>query len=111
MITHRLNITCPFCEEHLDAQTVISSKDARPPGEGDIGLCISCGEFHFFTADGGTRKPTDDEQIEIGTNQNCRKVREIWRLEVVKPRVEASMTVNGVRWEALTKDYPDLGCL
>jgi hypothetical protein len=109
MTTHRLNIVCPYCQDELDAQTVIKSKDPRPPQPGDFGLCFSCGEWHIFET-AGVRKPDDDEQTTIGTDSKFRTAREAW-LEVVLPRVKASTTVNGVRWEALTEDYPDLGNL
>lgn len=70
---------CPYCAKPLDTTQAVHSDrgDIRPVG-GDISLCIECGEWGIFDSNLTLRKPTDEEQLEIGHDQNCVRVRYIW---------------------------------
>jgi hypothetical protein len=54
----------------------------KRPKDGDITLCIGCGEWSLFeaAAAGGLRKPTDTEFQEIANNLDCTRLREAWAL-------------------------------
>lgn len=69
---------CPFCGANHDLATGVSGGDA--PNDGDISLCVSCGEFAFFevATPGGLRKPTDAEYELIAGEPLLRKTREVW---------------------------------
>lgn len=77
---------CPYCGASHNAGLDIG--DCGPPSpepwevpqEGDVGLCIECGEFGAVdrTAPGKMRKLTDEERIAIYTDGPCRKAREAW---------------------------------
>jgi hypothetical protein len=68
---------CAFCQYAVEAASAVDGQQAPAPG--NITLCIQCGEWNIFTTKRGRlRKPTDNEQIEIGGNATARKVRTAW---------------------------------
>jgi hypothetical protein len=70
---------CPFCGAVHDGASNVSSNDA--PSDGDVTLCIDCGEWGIFApVVGMLRKPTDAEYEFLGTDKDARKVREAWVL-------------------------------
>jgi len=79
---------CPFCGANHDRATGVS--DANAPNDGDITLCVNCGEWAFFegATAGGLRKPTDAEYELIAGEPLLRKTREVWAgmVEQVKRR-------------------------
>ena len=77
---------CPFCGASHELATSISG--AKTPSDGDISLCVGCGEFAFFEAGtaGGLRKPTDDEYTIIAESQILRASRAAWVRIVEKAR-------------------------
>lgn len=86
--TPRFVHDCPYCGAHHNAGHEVGEfgpgepnpEPWEEPQEGDIGLCIECGEFGAVdrTAPGNMRKLTDDERIAIYTDGPCRKAREAW---------------------------------
>ncbi|NEI52699.1 hypothetical protein GR217_34335 [Rhizobium leguminosarum] len=76
---------CPFCGANHDLATGVSGGDA--PNDGDISLCVSCGEFAFFEAatPGGLRKPTDAEFTMIAESEILRASRAAW-VRIVEQR-------------------------
>lgn len=84
MTTHRdLTLVCPHCGAIQDSATpAFGAPDFGddPPGEGDLAICISCGEWVFFDPDaaGRLRKPTDDEAVDIATDRDCQDARRAW---------------------------------
>jgi hypothetical protein len=109
MKTHRINTICPHCGAEHDRQSNVGSGKKTPPVAGDMGFCFECGEWHFFT-ETQPRKPTDEEYGEIADDTQCTLIRAKW-LITCQPKVEAHMMVNGVLWEALNENLPDLGNL
>lgn len=69
--------TCPWCGKDNDRATGFS-EGAVTPSDGDLSLCIGCGEWSVFdsSASIGCRKPTDSELAEIATNSDCQRARE-----------------------------------
>ena len=57
------------------------------PKDGDITLCIRCGEWSVFasTDPSGIRRPTIEEFMEIGEDPRCRKLRDAWTKLKRKP--------------------------
>lgn len=73
---------CPFCGDTHDVASHIADmgKSAHAPDDGDLTLCIVCGEWAFFDAGapGGLRKPTDAEYVTIADSPMLRKMRKAW---------------------------------
>lgn len=73
---------CPFCGDHHDAASYVAErgKSQHAPDDGDLTLCIACGEWSFFAsgAPGGLRKPTEAEYVTIGETALLRKMRKAW---------------------------------
>lgn len=73
---------CPFCGDRHDVASHISErgKSQHAPTDGDLTLCIVCGEWAFFDrkSEGGLRKPTDAEYVTIGETPILRKMRKAW---------------------------------
>lgn len=67
-------MACPYCAKVLDADP----HDRTAPGNGDITLCVGCGEWCIFTNNLTLRKPTDEEQLEIGHDPHCIIARRAW---------------------------------
>lgn len=62
--THRLSShSCPRCGHTMDCASGLSGD--RPPGPGDISLCINCGGIALYTEDLQLREPTGGEEYEI----------------------------------------------
>jgi hypothetical protein len=76
-ITRGLSTFCPFCKYEVDTATGISGKGSGP-GPGDISLCLKCGEFAAYGDDMQLRKPTDDEYLIIGSEDDYKLAREAW---------------------------------
>ena len=75
--------TCPFCGYVADYATLAELSDLQDaPEDGDISMCLDCGEFAIFeeAAPGGLRKPTDKEYGQFGTDQNIKDMRRAWTL-------------------------------
>jgi hypothetical protein len=73
---------CPFCGEKHDMASGVAErgKTQHTPTDGDLTLCIVCGEWAFFDSKviGGLRKPTDAEYVTIGETAFLRKMRKAW---------------------------------
>lgn len=74
---------CPFCGSHLDRVGHIVG-DNLQPDNGDVTLCIRCGEVGVFddTVLGGVREPTSRERRNIRRDPDVAKVREAWLASV-----------------------------
>lgn len=77
MTTHDHRAKCPWCKTlHTMADNVTGENTA--PADGDVTLCIKCGEwsvFHFGTL----RKPRWEEYEFIGSDKDCQKLRWAWK--------------------------------
>lgn len=73
-----LTIVCPFCGAIHQVATNLTSN--RGPENGDITMCIECGEWTFFSsiATGGLRKPTSDEYVDIAASTQLQAARRGW---------------------------------
>lgn len=94
MIGRRLSAHfCAWCGAQLDAAThTADPKKAIRPKRGDCAICIECGEWSKYERRGGRgalflRKPTDDEMLEIGLNDDCRRARQAW-VAVIQPKLK-----------------------
>lgn len=74
---------CPFCGAQHDLASTVSVKGGSAPerpSDGDLTLCIVCGEWALFEkkAPGGMRKPTDAEYEKIAASPMVRAARAAW---------------------------------
>lgn len=53
-VTRTPRMLCPECGAVLSAATVFSDKEAVPK-KGDVSLCVTCGAFRVFEANGLSR--------------------------------------------------------
>lgn len=83
--TFELKNQCPFCGKECDL--VSNTSGSRMPEDGDLSLCIGCGEFSIFdpAMATGLRKPNTLEYESIANNPHARLAREAW-LKVKKAR-------------------------
>jgi len=81
--------TCPFCgTEHMLVGAMIDTE--VQPEDGDISLCIKCGEWMIIeTSELGARVPSSSEYEIIATNDMATTVRAAW-LEVDRKRKNAN---------------------
>lgn len=84
-----MNTKCPFCGTVHDLASGIGEPgERRPtmPADGDLTLCISCGEWAFFSsiANGGLRMPTDTEYESLVAMRIVREARTAWVQAVAK---------------------------
>jgi hypothetical protein len=70
---------CPFCGKGIDSASPVDESDQRP-SDGDLSLCIYCGEWLVFNADMTFRKPTDEDYEVIASDPALRRVRAAWRM-------------------------------
>lgn len=73
MITHHTPKTaCPHCHRPNDFSSGLSD---RPPEEGALALCISCGGFARFNADGSLRAAeVHEDDISIEQRAHIRRL-------------------------------------
>jgi hypothetical protein len=64
---------CPWCGEMHDAATAVGHDAAPKPG--DLTICADRGEWSFYTAGNGRRRPTDGEFVWIGEDLHCRMLK------------------------------------
>jgi hypothetical protein len=51
---------CRRCGQNNNAATNTTNEEVTPD-EGDVSVCINCGEISMFTAEGKLREPTPEE--------------------------------------------------
>lgn len=78
MLVTKKKVKCWNCRRKHDLASSLF-KDVTPKN-GDVSLCIRCGEWGIFDSNNpnGLRRPTEDEFMEIGESTECRRVREAW---------------------------------
>jgi hypothetical protein len=71
--------TCPHCGYDHDCATGLFSADV--PDEGDVSICIRCGQLCWFqrSAPGGLRKPTKKEKRELLRDDKVIRALAAWR--------------------------------
>jgi len=74
---------CWQCGKEHDRATGVDISGVKKnwrPKNGDVTLCISCGEWNVFDSkvEDRIRKPTPQEFFDIGLDPACRKVRWAW---------------------------------
>ncbi|CAK0403929.1 Uncharacterised protein [Burkholderia pseudomallei] len=77
-----LNLTCPHCGAHNDLHSAVTQagKPPVPPADGDISICISCGELAIFDMhERCLRLPTIDEANDLESNPDLLLCRAAWR--------------------------------
>lgn len=89
MTTFAAGTICPWCGARHALATGVS--DENPPNDGDITLCVSCGEWAFFEAAavGGLRKPTYAEYEPIAESPMLRAARGAWAETVGKGKARS----------------------
>ncbi|WP_448167699.1 hypothetical protein [Burkholderia ambifaria] len=83
-----LKTFCPYCgkmnEEHMNASDksghlgYTAANQFIVPEEGDVSICIGCGQFAVFTHDGALRKPNDDEVEVFSQDPDLQVMKAIW---------------------------------
>lgn len=76
---HDKPITCPHCGSQHTSTTGIDQDE--PPNDGDVGFCLTCGQWGIFVVKGGEmtkRVLTDDELMEIHLDPVVRSMEKIW---------------------------------
>jgi hypothetical protein len=53
---------CPKCGYKSDCVSMAYYPGARMPVEGDITMCLNCGQFAYFKKDLQLRLPTEEEK-------------------------------------------------
>ena len=105
---HNISTTCPFCNVTFDAATGLGDKAEpdREPAEGDVSLCMRCGEWMMYDANlpGSARKPTPEEYTEIGLSKSMQTLRAAWVHIVEEPE-------EPIVWLQLTDRVVDPGFL
>lgn len=73
------NLSCPHCGAVHECHSDPLNKDAVPK-DGDISVCIDCGEFSIFDLrERCLRLPTDEEMHDLDTNIDVALFRAAWR--------------------------------
>jgi hypothetical protein len=49
---------CPQCDYRLDGSTHVQGQNPGPPEEGDVSICINCGQVLIYDAEVRLRKAT-----------------------------------------------------
>jgi hypothetical protein len=80
MTTLRLLTLCAYCGAQHSRITHADVSDMASPSDGDISLCFHCGEINVVDdgADGGLRKPNEDEKREIEADERVIHLRATW---------------------------------
>lgn len=75
-----MNLACPYCGKVHDRHSEpLNPGTPHEPKDGDVSMCIACGEFSFF--DGGAlRLPTDDEGVMLSADLDVVRMRAAWRM-------------------------------
>lgn len=77
MATHEISGRCPWCGKDNNCAINTVPHETVDPDDGDALLCFECGEWSVIEK-GVQRKPTIDEFIDIGKNDDCHKARQAW---------------------------------
>lgn len=79
-----MNLACPHCGKVHDMHTEpLNPDEHHEPKDGDVSMCIACGEFAFF--DGvALRLPTDDEAVMLSADMDIAHMRSAWRFVMEK---------------------------
>lgn len=76
--TTRLTLACPHCGKVNDRHT--DMRGSAIPKDGDIAICIDCGELAVFNVtEGCLRLPTPDEQRQCDGDIELAMYRAAWR--------------------------------
>ena len=75
-------VVCPYCNRAHTAHTSLT--EAARPAEGDVSLCIVCGQLGVFTAAGWVRKPSPEESARFNALPEIQKARAAWRKVVAQ---------------------------
>jgi len=80
--THDMEMTCPFCGKRNDAVTADPRSDKYYPDDGDASICFNCGKVSIFDSDrdGGSRKPTPDEQRQLDKSEELQRILALWKV-------------------------------
>lgn len=77
-----LNLTCPHCGTAHELHSAVTRPGKAPasPNDGDISICISCGELAIFDMhERCLRFPTIDEANALESNPDLQLCRAAWR--------------------------------
>ena len=84
---------CPHCLKVLDRATAAGGGKYQP-ADGDITLCVSCGEWSQFEVKGEITtlvKPTEEALYHIGMSPEARRVRDVWVRMDIERRLKEKM--------------------
>jgi hypothetical protein len=70
---------CPFCGYLADRVSIVEDKP-QVPDDGDVGICIHCGEWMVYEnrLEYGVRKPDDEEYEWLATDPVTTALRAAW---------------------------------
>lgn len=79
-IVHELSTICPFCLYACTSATPADHDHESAPEDGDISLCIKCGEWSVFDSAQAhkMRKPSWPEYQRIAADKELRRMRGAW---------------------------------
>jgi len=68
---------CPFCGTVQNQALTADGSGEHVPENGDVSLCIDCGEWVQFE-DGKLTIPSDEAYDFIASSEHCHRARYIW---------------------------------
>lgn len=77
MVTRIMKTCCPFCGALHDRASNFAPGQVRAPTDGDLTLCIDCGEWCEFEGE-HLVIPSDDAYQFIGRSIDCTAARMAW---------------------------------
>ncbi|ARL77586.1 hypothetical protein BOC54_36935 [Burkholderia pseudomallei] len=73
------NLTCPHCHALHEFHSDLTRPGAQPK-DGDVSICINCGEFAIFDLhERCLRPPTIDEANALDSDPDMLLYRQVWR--------------------------------
>jgi thymidine kinase len=82
---HKIDTICPYCGRTHKIAADIGKKQGKPE-DGALLMCLKCGEFGVLDkkAEGGCRKPSQDESISMLGQDEYEDFRVAWELMVAE---------------------------
>lgn len=88
--------TCPICGDGHEFASPVAD-GGKPPVDGDVSFCITCGSFSFFdhAAPGGARMPEIEELHELLKDPQIQRIGRLWREIQEAPASDDKNTSRG----------------
>lgn len=98
-------IPCPFCHHPLDVHKAPGQPGGAAPKNGDLTLCIECGEWSAFAA-GQLVKPSPEDYESVATNRHAIRLRAAWLASRIDDRMTIAKAWHTYRDECLGRVPP-----